>query len=203
MNTLRQYSKIESYGFKRLYRNLYNQNFFLLAYNNIYSNPGNMTKGVDGRTLDGFTMDRIENIIKQLRDKSYKPNPAKRIYIKKKNGKLRPLRIPSIDDKLVQEIIREILETIWEDTFLDCSHGFRANHSCHTALDSINKKFNGTRWFVEGDIEGFFNNIDHHILMKLLSIRIHDEHFLGLIWKFLKAGYLEDWKYNMTLSGTA
>lgn len=153
LNSLRQYSKTKSYKFKRLYRNLYNQNFFLLAYNNIYSNPGNMTKGVDGRTLDGFTTNRIDIIIAQLKDKSYKPNPAKRTYIKKKNGKLRPLGIPSIEDKLVQEILREILENIWEEAFLDCSHGFRTNRSCHTALSSIDKNFNGTRWFVEGDIE--------------------------------------------------
>ena len=203
LDNLKQNTKIENYKYKRLYRNLYNQNFFLLAYNKIYSNPGNMTKGADGATIDNFTINRIEAIITKLKSKTYIPNPALRTYIEKKNGKLRPLGIQSVDDKLVQEIIREILENIWEDLFLDCSHGFRPNRSCHTALAYVDRNFNGVRWFVEGDIEGFFNNIDHHILIKLLRRRIQDEHFLGLIWKFLKAGYLEDWKFNSTYSGTA
>jgi len=162
-----------------------------------------MTKGADGNTIDNFTLNRIDAIIAKLKSKEYKPTPALRTYIEKKNGKLRPLGIQSIDDKLVQEIIREILENIWEDLFLDCSHGFRPNRSCHTALAHIDRNYNGVRWFVEGDIEGYFNNIDHHTLMKLLRRRIQDEHFLGLIWKFLKAGYLEDWKLNATYSGTA
>ena len=203
LDNLRQNAKTENYKYKRLYRNLYNQNFFLLAYNRIYSTPGNMTKGVDGATIDNFTLNRIEAIITKLKSKKYKPNPALRTYVEKKNGKLRPIGIQSIDDKLVQEIIREMLENIWEDLFLDCSHGFRPNRSCHTALEYVDRNFNGVRWFVEGDIEGYFNNIDHHILMKLLRKRIQDEHFLGLIWKFLKAGYLEDWKFNATYSGTA
>lgn len=202
MNNLTVNAAKKDYKHKRLYRNLFNQELFLLAYNNIYAKPGNMTKGTDGVTIDGMSLERITKIIQSLRDESYKPLPARRIYILKKNGKQRPLGIPSIDDKLVQEVIRLILESIWEGTFLNCSHGFRPNKSCHTALDSIQKTFGGTKWFIEGDITKFFDTIDHHKLIVLLRKRIEDERFIALIWKFLKAGYLENWQYHTTYTGT-
>ena len=202
MNNLKSFANRHGYKYKRLYRNLYNQEFFLLAYNNIYSKPGNMTAGTDGKTIDGMNLDRVNKIIINLKTGKYKPDPAKRKYINKKNGKKRPLGIPSIDDKLIQDVVRMILESIWEDTFLNCSHGFRPKRSCHTALASIKKTYNGTKWFVEGDIKGCFDNIDHYVLIKILRRRIKDEQFIGLIWKFLKAGYLENWEYNNTNSGT-
>ena len=203
MNNLKKHAQTESYEYKRIYRNLYNEELFLLAYNKIYAKPGNLTKGADGQTIDGISLERINDIINQLRNGTYKPNPARRTYILKKNGKKRPLGIPSIDDKLVQETTRMILESMWEDTFLHCSHGFRPKRSCHTALQQIQSTFNGVRWFVEGDISAYFDTIDHEILVGILRRRIKDERFIQLIRKFLKAGYLEDRQYHVTYSGIA
>ena len=192
----------KSYKYERLYRNLYNPQFYLLAYQRIQAKPGNMTAGTDGKTIDGMGMARINALIEKMRDFSYQPNPARRTYIPKSNGKMRPLGIPSFDDKLIQEVVRLILESIYEPTFSDCSHGFRINKSCHTALKYVQKYFTGTKWFVEGDIKGCFDNVDHHVLIAILRKRIADEHFIGLLWKFLKAGYMEDWNYHNTYSGT-
>ncbi len=202
MNNLRSNAAKPDYRFERVYRNLFNLEFFLLAYNNIYAKPGNMTQGIDGKTIDGMSIERISALIKSLRDESYQPQPARRIYILKKNGKQRPLGIPSIDDKLVQEVVRMILESIWDNSFQNCSHGFRNEKSCHTALDSIQKTFTGVKWFIEGDIKGFFDAIDPRVLITLLRKRIKDERFISLIWKFLKAGYLENWQYHTTYTGT-
>jgi group II intron reverse transcriptase/maturase len=202
LDNLKVNSEDEHYQYKRLYRNLYNTNFYLLAYNNIYAKPGNMTTGTDLKTIDGMSLERIKEIISMIRTESYHPTPARRKYISKKNGKLRPLGIPSIDDKLIQEIVRMILENIWEGVFLKCSHGFRPKRSCHTALISIQTTFTGVKWFVEGDIKGCFDHIDHHILIGILRKRIKDEKFISLIWKFLKAGYLDNWEYHKTISGT-
>lgn len=195
-------SKDESYTYKRLYRNLYNPDLFLLAYQRIYPKQGNMTQGADDKTIDGMSMTRINTLISQLKDHSYRPNPARRVYIQKKNGKLRPLGIPSVDDKLVQEAVRMILESIYDHTFCNTSHGFRQGRSCHTALQAVQQTFTGIKWFVEGDIKGFFDNIDHQILISILRRKIKDEYFIALIWKFLKAGYLEDWTFHNTYSGT-
>jgi len=161
-----------------------------------------MTKGADGKTVDAMSLNRIDRIIASLKDESYQPQPSRRTYIPKKNGKMRPLGIPSFDDKLVQECIRLMLEAIYEDGFAKTSHGFRPKHSCHTALRQIQVCFTGVKWFIEGDIKGFFDNIDHQILVNILAERIQDERFLRLIRKFLKAGYLEEWKYHKTYSGT-
>lgn len=192
----------ENYKYQRLYRNLYNPQFYLLAYQRIQANPGNMTAGTDGKTIDGMGIKRINALIEKVRDFSYQPHPARRTYIPKANGKMRPLGIPSFDDKLIQEVVRLILESIYEPTFSDQSHGFRIGRSCHTALKYVQKYFTGTKWFVEGDIKGCFDNVDHHVLMHILRKRIADEHFIGLLWKFLKAGYMEDWNYHNTYSGT-
>ena len=142
----------QSYKYERLYRNLYNPQFYLLAYQRIQAKPGNMTAGTDGKTIDGMGMARINALIEKMRNSSYQPNPARRTYIPKSNGKMRPLGIPSFDDKLIQEVVRLILESIYEPTFSDHSHGFRMNKSCHTALKYVQKYFTGTKWFVEGDI---------------------------------------------------
>lgn len=192
----------ENYKYQRLYRNLYNPQFYLLAYQRIQANPGNMTAGTDGKTIDGMGIKRINALIEKVRDFSYQPHPARRTYIPKTNGKMRPLGIPSFDDKLIQEVVRLILESIYEPMFSNQSHGFRMGRSCHTALKYVQKYFTGTKWFVEGDIKGCFDNVDHHVLMHILRKRIADEHFIGLLWKFLKAGYMEDWNYHNTYSGT-
>lgn len=184
--SLRKHSKEESYTYKRLYRNLYNIDLFLQAYQNIYANTGNMTKGVDNQTISSMSLERINKIIDSLKDESYSPTPTKRVYIPKKNGKLRPLGIPSIDDKLVQEVCRMLLNSIYDESFEDTSHGFRDNRSCYTALRQIQNRFVRCKWFVEGDIKDFFDNIDHNIMIDILSKRIDDERFLRLIRKFLK-----------------
>ena len=161
-----------------------------------------MAAGADGTTIDGMGNERIEGIIMSLRDRSYQPKPARREYIAKKNSsKKRPLGIQSGNDKLVQEIVKMILESIYEPVFSDKSHGFRPNRSCQTALMQIQKTFTGTNWFVEGDIHACFDSFDHQIVIKLLRKRIDDEAFIQLIWKFLKAGYMEQWTFGRTYSG--
>lgn len=202
LNSLSEHSKYPEYKFERLYRVLFNADMFLMAYNNIQSKPGNMTEGSDGKTIDGMSQVRIEKLIGALKNESYQPNPARRTYIPKKNGKLRPLGIPSFDDKLVQEVIRMMLEAIYEGYFENTSHGFRPKRSCHTALIQVQKNFTATKWFIEGDIEGFFDNINHDVLIGILKERITDERFIRLIRKFLKAGYIEDWIFHKTYSGT-
>ena len=204
LNSLSDKSKNPEYRFQRLYRNLYNPDFYLLAYKNIYANGGSMTPGVNGITIDGMSSQRIAKLIESLKDRSYQPNPARRTYIAKKNNpaKKRPLGIPSGDDKLVQEVIRMLLESIYEPNFSDASHGFSPQRSCHTALTKIQKTFTGAKWFVEGDIKACFDSFDHHVLIDILRKRIDDEAFISLMWKILKAGYMEQWQYHMTYSGT-
>ena len=199
LENLQKHSYEDNYKYERLYRNLYNPEFYLQAYQNIYANKGAMTSGIDGMTLDGFGKDVVENLILQIKNHTYQPNPVKRVYIPKKNGKKRPLGISSSADKLVQEVIRMILESIYEPTFSKRSHGFRHDKSCHTALQQIQSTFTGVKWFVEGDIKGYFDNI----LVNILRERIKDEAFIELILKFLKSGYMENWKYNATYSGVA
>ncbi|UII58348.1 group II intron reverse transcriptase/maturase (plasmid) [Cytobacillus spongiae] len=202
LDNLAKQTTRKDYKFQRLYRNLYNMEFYLMAYTKIYSKEGNMTEGVDGQTIDGMSLERIENLIEKLKDFSYQPKPSKRVYIPKKNGDKRPLGIPSFEDKLIQEVVRMILEGIYEKNFSETSHGFRPERSCHTALAQVKDRFTGAKWFIEGDIKGFFDNIDHHKLIGILRRKIDDEHFIGLIWKFLKAGYLKEWQFHKTYSGT-
>jgi group II intron reverse transcriptase/maturase len=181
----------KEYVFDRLYRNLFNPDFYLLAYNNIYANEGNMTAGTDAETIDGFNINQVDALITTLRQETYRPKPVRRAYIPKKNGKRRPLGIPSFTDKLVQEVVRMLLQAIYEPVFKDSSHGFRPGRSCHTALMQIKTTCKGTNWAIEGDIEGFFDNIKHDQLLQILARRIADGRFLNLIGKFLKAGYME------------
>ena len=203
LKILREKSQDKSYRFQRLYRNLYNSEFYYLAYNNICTGQGNMTEGVDGQTIDGMSAERIEKIITALKDHSYQPNPARRTYIAKKNSdKKRPLGIQSAEDKLVQEVVRMILESIYEPNFSQNSHGFRPGRSCHTALKHIDINFKGAVWFVEGDIKACFDSFDHHVMVNILRERIQDEYFLALIWKLLRTGYMEQWDYHRTYSGT-
>lgn len=202
LNNLSKHSSDLGYKYERLYRLLFNEEMFFLAYQRIYAKQGNMTPGTDGRTVDQMSIQRIERLIGALKTEEYQPHPAKRVYIPKKNGKKRPLGIPSFDDKLVQEVTRMILEAIYEGHFEYTSHGFRPHRSCHTALTHIQDKFTGAKWFIEGDIKGFFDNIKHEILVNILKERIADERFIRLIRKFLKAGYAEQWKFHNTYSGT-
>ena len=202
LKALSDHSQSSDYKYERLYRYLFSEEMFAVAYQRIYAKQGNMTPGTDGKTIDEMSLERIEKLILSIKDESYQPHPARRVYIPKKNGKKRPLGIPSFKDKLVQEVVRLLLEAIYEGHFEGTSHGFRPHRSCHTALGMIQKSFAGAKWFIEGDIKGFFDNIDHNVLISILRERISDERFLRLIRKFLNAGYVEDWKYNKTYSGT-
>ena len=188
--------------FTRLYRYLLREDIYYAAYQKLYSNKGSVTKGVDDDTADGFGNEYITSIIADLKNGTYKPKPVRRKYILKANGKQRPLGIPSFRDKLVQEAARMILEAIYEPVFFDQSHGFRPHRSCHTALSAIKIDFHGAKWFIEGDIRGCFDNINHNVLIAALGKKIKDSKFLNLIRQFLKAGYVEDFEYHATISGT-
>ncbi|EKU83823.1 hypothetical protein HMPREF9710_01002 [Massilia timonae CCUG 45783] len=179
---------------------------WLRAYANIHPNKGALTRGVDDNTLDGFSMERVNNLIQSIKHGAYSPKPVRRVHIPKDKlnpkGKTRPLGIPTGDDKLVQEVMRMILEALYEPVFSEDSHGFRPRRSCHTALDGIRSGWKSTKWFCEVDIKGYFDNIDHTKLLDILRKRIEDETFLSLLGKFLKAGYVEDWRWSATHSGT-
>jgi RNA-directed DNA polymerase len=201
-NIRKDSSKNKDEVFTRLYRYMLRKDLYYAAYKNLYANNGASTQGVDSDTADGFGEEKIQNIIQSLANETYQPRPARRTYIRKSNGKMRPLGIPTFTDKLIQEVLRMVLEAVYEPVFLDCSHGFRPNRSCHTALKNLKHQFHGTRWFVEGDIKGCFDNINHQKLVSVIGGKIKDARLLKLIWKFLKAGYLEDWQYHCTHSGT-
>jgi len=185
-----------------LYRQMFNKSLYLLAYGNIYSNQGAMTPGTCDETADGMSEEKIDEIIAAMRGERYRFAPVRRVYIPKKNGKLRPLGLPSWSDKLVGEVARLLLEAYYEPQFSDHSHGFRKGRGCHTALRKVQETWTGTVWFIEGDISDCFGSTDHETLMKILAEKISDNRFLRLIRNMLKAGYMEDWQYHETLSGT-
>jgi len=196
-------ASLKGYPIRNLYRLMYMPEIWYEAYANIYSNDGAITKGVNEDTLDGFSKERVERIIMALREGKYRFTPVRRVYIPKRTGnKKRPLGVPTGDDKLVQEVSRIILERVYEPIFSGNSHGFRPGRSCHTALEQIRQHWTGIKWFIEFDIQGFFSNMDHGIMVKLLEKKIDDRRFIKLIKSMLKAGYLEDWTYHPTYSGT-
>ena len=185
---------------ERLYRQLFNRELFLLAYGRIYANKGAMTPGVTRETVDGMSLAKIDRIIGALRAESYRWSPARRVYIPKKTGK-RPLGMPPWSDKLVAEVVRLLLEAYYDVQFSGRSHGFRPGRGCHTALDEVVSVWKGTHWMIEGDISDCFGSLDHAVMLSTLAEKIHDGRFLQLIDRMLKAGYLEDWRWNDTLSG--
>ena len=185
----------------QLYRQMFNRDLYLLAYGNIYSNQGAMTPGASAETADGMSEEKIDQITEAMRHERYRFAPARRTYIPKKNGKLRPLGLPSWSDKLVGEVVRLLLEAYYEPGFSDLSHGFRKGRGCHTALRKIHDTWTGTVWFIEGDISDCFGSLDHEILLGILAEKIQDQRFLRLIRNMMKAGYLDDWEYHDTLSG--
>ena len=187
--------------FTKLFRYTLRPDIYFVAYQNLYANNGAATKGVNEDTADGFSEEYVNQIIESLKNGTYTPKPVRRTYIKKANGKMRPLGLPTFSDKLVQDVIRMILQAIYEPIFSDYSHGFRPERSCHTALSQLKHEFIGAKWFVEGDIKGCFDNIDHKTLLEIIGRKIKDVRFLNLIRVFLKAGYMEDWKYYGTYSG--
>jgi group II intron reverse transcriptase/maturase len=187
---------------KRVYRNMRQRGLFYKAYENLYSNTGATTSGSDPKdTIQGTSVTRINTIIQQLKDGAYKWKPASRKYVPKANGQQRPISMPGWSDKLVQEVIRLIMQAYYEPEFRESSHGFRPNRSCLTALKHIKETWTGTKWFIEGDIKGCFDNISHELILTLLGQRIQDNRFLKLVKDMLEAGYMEDWHYHQTHSG--
>lgn len=186
---------------ERVYRMFYNKELYLKAYAKLYPNKGAMTPGVTPETVDEMSIDKIDNIIEAVRNERYQWKPVKRTYIPKANGKLRPLGLPTWSDKLLQEVIRSILDAYYDPQFSEHSHGFRQSRGCHTALQEMQMTWRGTKWFIEGDISQYFDTIDHSRLLEILAEKIKDNRFLNMIQGLLKAGYLEDWKYNHTYSG--
>jgi group II intron reverse transcriptase/maturase len=175
---------------------------YLRAYARLYANKGAMTRGATRETVDGMSRAKIESLIDDLRHERFRWTPVRRVHIPKKNGKLRPLGLPTWTDKLLQEVMRSILDAYFEPQFSAHSHGFRPNRGCHTALSGVQRGWTGVKWFIEGDVKGCFDNISHEILLQVLSDKIHDNRFLQLVRRLLQAGYLEDWRYGATLSGT-
>ncbi|MGZ6807586.1 MAG: reverse transcriptase domain-containing protein [Mycobacteriaceae bacterium] len=184
-----------------LYRQLFSPQLYLLAYGRIYSNKGAVTPGPDAETADGMTLGKIERIIDALRHERFRFKPVRRLYTPKKDGKQRPLGLPSWSDKLVGEVVRLLLEAYYEPQFSDHSHGYRPGRGCHTALRDVAVAWTGTTWFIEGDISQCFDRLDHSVTLRTLGEKIHDNRFLRLIGQMLRAGYLEDWVWNATLSG--
>ncbi len=186
---------------KRVYRQLYNLNLYLTAYGRIYRNAGAMTPGVTQETVDAMSLEKIRDIIQAVRQERYQWQPARRTYVPKKNGKKRPLGLPVWSDKLLAEVIRSILDAYFDGTFSDHSHGFRPERGCHTALREIYSTWKGTTWIIEGDIADCFGSLNHDLILSALAEHIQDGRFLNLVKKLLDAGYMEDWKFNKTLSG--
>jgi len=185
-----------------IYRQLYNPTLYLRAYAKLYPNQGAMTPGTTTETVDGMSLKKIEQLIDEIRHERYRWAPVRRVSIPKKNGKKRPLGLPTWRDKLLQEVLRSILEAYYEPQMSKHSHGFRSERGCHTALREIRTSWTGTRWFLEGDIAGYFDNINHDVLMEILGEKLQDNRFLRLISNLLKSGYLEEWKFHKTISGT-
>ena len=143
------------------YRQLFNPNHYLRAYGRIYHNDGALTRGATAETVDGMSQEKIAAIIEQMRHERHRWTQVRRVYIPKANGKMRPLGVPAWTDELLQEVIRSILEAYYEPQFSSFSNGFRPERGCHTALIQIQQTWIGTKWFIEGDIKGFFDNTDH------------------------------------------
>src|SRR3954469_20217986 len=185
-----------------IYRQLFNRNLYLRAYGRIYRNDGAMTPGSTPETVDAMSLGKIGAIIDALRLERYRWTPVRRTYIPKKSGKMRPLGIPTWSDKLLQEVLRSLLDAYYEPQFSPHSHGFRPGRGCHTALGEITKHWRGVKWFIEGDIKACFDRIDHAVLLSILAEKLHDNRFLWLLANLLDAGYLEEWRYHATLSGS-
>lgn len=185
-----------------LHRLLRSSHLYERAYVKVSRNRGAATPGVDGQGFDGMTLERLAGLARHVAEGTYRPRPVRRVYIPKGNGKMRPLGIPTVDDRIVQEAARIVLAQVYDPVFSKHSHGFRAGRSCHTALEEIRNTWTGMKWLIEVDVRGFFDNIDHDILLRLLAKRIDDHLFIGLIEKMLKAGVMDDWTFERTYSGT-
>lgn len=184
-----------------VYRMLFIPDLYLRAYHKLYPNTGALTPGVTPETADGMSLAKIHQLIDEVRHERYRWTPVRRVYIAKSNGKQRPLGIPTWKDKLLQEVVRTILEAYYEPQFSPSSHGFRPQRGCHTALHTIQTTWKGTRWFIEGDLASYFDTIHHEVLLRILGKQLHDNRFLRLIRHLLQAGYMEQGQHHVTLSG--
>ena len=184
-----------------IYRQLYNPDLYLCAYGRLYRNDGALTPGVTAETVDAMSLEKIERIITALRYERYRWTPVRRTFIPKKSGKLRPLGLPVWSDKVLQDVIRALLEAYYEPQFSEHAHGFRRGRGCHTALREITTHWKGVKWFIEGDISQCFDSLDHAVMLAILREQLHDQRFLRLIAQLLQAGYLEEWRFHATLSG--
>ena len=187
---------------QRIYRQLLNPDLYRRASARLYRNHGALTPGTTPETADAMSLSKIDRIIDVVRQERYHWQPARRVYIAKRHStKRRPLGLPVWSDKLLQEVVRSILDAYFEPQFSRYSHGFRSGRGCHTALTAIHETWKGTVWFIEGDISACFTSLDHEVLLAPLAEKIHDNRFLRFVAHLLKAGYLEDWRYHATLSG--
>ena len=208
LETLEMLNSNPTFVNKQLYRMLYSEELFIIAYDHLRKNKGAMTPGISGKrgTIDGTSMDTIRKIIKRLRNNGYQPKPSRRTYIPKANGKFRPLGLPDFQDKLVQECVKIILTCIYDSsvnpTFLPTSFGFRKGLGCHHALKRGKEVFNHCAWIIKADVRAFFDEVDHHTLVNLLRKRIADERFIQLIWKLLRCGIKEDGQVFKSKKGT-
>lgn len=186
---------------ERVYRQLFNPALYLHGYGKLYRNDGAMTPGATPETPDGMKLGKIHRMIEALRGERYRWTPVRRTEIPKKKGGTRPLGLPTWSDKLLQDVLRALLEAYYEPQFRESSHGFRPQRGCHTALTRIHQ-WKAVTWFIEGDISKCFDRIDHEILLRIIGEKIHDGRLLRLIAELLKAGYLENWRWHTTLSGS-
>jgi RNA-directed DNA polymerase len=188
--------------FTGLWESITSEIWLAQAWEEIRRNTGSQTPGIDKETAEDIDLNRIRQLSKKLHDGMYRPQSVRRVYIPKSNGKLRPLGIPTIEDRIVQQALRMMLEPIFETDFLPCSHGFRQGHSPHTALRDVARMYPRVSWVVEGDIVGCFDNIPHNGLLKAVARRLRDGKVMSLVSAFLKAGYMENWQFHKTYSGT-
>ena len=161
----------------------------------------NRACGIDGVTLESYGEHLEENIkclVERLKSKTYRPKPVKRVYIPKAGkGEMRGLGIPSLEDKLVQLMVKKLLENIYEADFLDCSYGFRPRKSCHDAINDVDKTVmtKPINYVVEVDIRKFFDRVSHYWLLRCLEERVSDPNMLWLVRRFLKSGIVESGQY--------
>jgi group II intron reverse transcriptase/maturase len=177
---------------KDIFRILRKDDIWIAAYENLKGNKGALTPGSTPETMDGMSLERLKRLRDSVYSEKYTFKNVKLVYIPQAYGKRRPLGLPTANDKIVQEVMRMILEAIYEPSFSELSFGFRLGRGCHDALSHVERKFRWVDHVVEGDIAQAYPTIDHHILVKLLSKRIDDPRFLRLTWKLLGCGVLDE-----------
>ena len=206
---LASWSQDQDFRFDDIYNLLYDEDWLRRAYRSVESNSGARTAGVDRQTMEGFEEDlevNLKELRRSLKSQSFDPKPVRRTYIPKGDGEERPLGIPTIKDRIVQEALRMVLEPIYETDFSDDSFGFRPNRSTHDAIMSLRQHIfpAGTYkpWVLDLDVKGYFDNVDHQTLEQVIQNRITDQKMRDLIWEFLKAGIMEDGEYRHSMLGT-